>query len=705
MTDPFSCPEDANSTHCLLRVLLQKIDDHFEEYNWDPITFGFTVPDPKELSNAPPSSQSRFRTWGSKLTYPLRKLREANEKNRPPKSLSGDPAVASWLGFLDELGLDYALLKDIPLKGNIADYLPSDLLAVPAYAEIKFILGAAAAAGAHSWELDGQSGYPTIISSSFQFEFRQHPILGTVGAFTKYSYDLDTPDKSTDTLDKSTARHLATEIQNSKGDLKVCRGVCEEGELLERHPLPDLLNIQMDMSYAFSLALIVLRARDDKHNLTWAFLAQIPPRPPAIFPTKYFQSSQVFTFLALHSKFWAGPDALQPFSSENEQVKLPNLVPGREILGTSLLPAGVKGEQIDVDRLSDILEDNLEPGELVTTIFWKINLEINKDITNKLGRREEFEDCVPILGDFIEASVKFLYNRDGFCKWFSALQQTNKQYFRVLILIQVQLINKLFKNYTREELICQIYSLWRTTLILLDAERAIADGYFGPPASKGKQNPPWSDDFKSRFPDHLSVKHQGILHVVSQTLGELAESGLLDEKDVWASSTRASECVKKVRTKEKGLAKTSLLKCSLGFEPQWTDSLKLNTATMPLRALNKVLETLRGITVPDNTMIDVGQPPEEKDSDAESQNPPNSNATTSANEPHVRASDGKGKEDPSKSKAEGEKSREDTIRDLLIWKYTLLGMLYSTAPDNTDLLLSGVLERVVPILWTMSALP
>jgi hypothetical protein len=43
-----SCPENENSTDCLLRVLLGVIDTQFNaedsKFDWDPITFAFTVP-------------------------------------------------------------------------------------------------------------------------------------------------------------------------------------------------------------------------------------------------------------------------------------------------------------------------------------------------------------------------------------------------------------------------------------------------------------------------------------------------------------------------------------------------------------------------------------------------------------------------------------------------------------------------------------
>ena len=43
-----SCPEDSNSTDCLLRRLIELIQDYNNsenaQFNWDPIAFAFTAP-------------------------------------------------------------------------------------------------------------------------------------------------------------------------------------------------------------------------------------------------------------------------------------------------------------------------------------------------------------------------------------------------------------------------------------------------------------------------------------------------------------------------------------------------------------------------------------------------------------------------------------------------------------------------------------
>lgn len=46
--DDSTCPENENSTDCLLRVLVKSLKDQSSaddgKFDWDPITFGFTVP-------------------------------------------------------------------------------------------------------------------------------------------------------------------------------------------------------------------------------------------------------------------------------------------------------------------------------------------------------------------------------------------------------------------------------------------------------------------------------------------------------------------------------------------------------------------------------------------------------------------------------------------------------------------------------------
>jgi hypothetical protein len=82
------------------------------------------------------------------------------------------------------------------VKITTANYLPDHLLVDPAYADLGFIVAVAAASEAHTFvsgQTSSNSSYPIILGSNFQFDFRDHPILGTIGAFSQYCRGLPGP--------------------------------------------------------------------------------------------------------------------------------------------------------------------------------------------------------------------------------------------------------------------------------------------------------------------------------------------------------------------------------------------------------------------------------------------------------------------------------------------------------------------------------
>lgn len=65
----------------------------------------------------------------------------------------------------------------------LADYLPSDVQAVPARMDINTIVALAAAAGCHRMDLDKETGYPNITGSNSQIRFRRDLHFGIVAFF------------------------------------------------------------------------------------------------------------------------------------------------------------------------------------------------------------------------------------------------------------------------------------------------------------------------------------------------------------------------------------------------------------------------------------------------------------------------------------------------------------------------------------------
>ncbi|KAG7051481.1 putative purine nucleoside permease [Colletotrichum scovillei] len=110
------------------------------------------------------------------------------------------PYPATWLGLFKATGLE-GFDNEFDLTPVTADYLPDDFIAVPASAEVGAIVVITAAAGVQRLDVDTDL-YPVIIGCNFQFDFRQHPVLGVIGAFSEHRRRGGNSHMSTPTLEK-----------------------------------------------------------------------------------------------------------------------------------------------------------------------------------------------------------------------------------------------------------------------------------------------------------------------------------------------------------------------------------------------------------------------------------------------------------------------------------------------------------------------
>jgi hypothetical protein len=309
-------------------------------------------PKPLEATSATESSQrpkgSPAATWIRFLQHVGLQGRELGEKmhqkspSRPEATSAtessqrpkGSPA-ATWIRFLQHVGLQDLKLGDDDLETTAADYLPDDVLAVPAYADLGFIVAVTAAIGAHSFRTNSQSRYPVIIGDGFQFDFRQHPTLGNIGAFSRYGQG----NRSTESLSTNL---IIRAIRHSRGDIDI-------GPLFLKSPL-DYATAQEDTpKHSFNafipaksaeclqtLTLHKCKRRNtlcqyelkyrgtDEHHLLWLFVAKVPENIPAIFPSKWWTVSNILPMLALNSSFWSSRrDTLLSKST-------PALIPGEK---------------------------------------------------------------------------------------------------------------------------------------------------------------------------------------------------------------------------------------------------------------------------------------------------------------------------------------------------------------------------------------
>ena len=95
-------------------------------------------------------------------------------------------STATWLTLLTALGLDDP--QFFPLVQRVTDYLPADIQAAPAAAELRClaILAVIADSNAIIESAGPNSRFVTVSADSSQLGFRDHPSLGAVAAYEAY---------------------------------------------------------------------------------------------------------------------------------------------------------------------------------------------------------------------------------------------------------------------------------------------------------------------------------------------------------------------------------------------------------------------------------------------------------------------------------------------------------------------------------------
>lgn len=396
--DGSQCPEDSNSTDCLLRTLLEFLKIQREaddtEIDWDPISFAFTLligllaiffALATVIQAIFAAGKGRRRTshlaigqWSQKTTRrwdwsemnfhftastPI--LREASLSYMPWKTGTTEPRnvnrvdgddgeqhtdeepahelvdsidssnvairseqrglwacvrritsnlnpsqsrrpFATWLGFFEEVGLHHLDCQDWgdSVREVSADYLPDDLVAAPAYAEIGAIVAAAAISGIQKLDVD-QQNYPILLGRGFQIDFRLHPALGVVGAYSRY--------------EKTSKEASSLNLDELMSAMRCGRGIIEAKRMIEfstsstRRQLIEgwimhskLLAVRPKPSTSRRIFVLKLTTMSQLYLPVIAgFSAQTPARIPALFPTTTIGGSLPLTALALSGKHWS----------------------------------------------------------------------------------------------------------------------------------------------------------------------------------------------------------------------------------------------------------------------------------------------------------------------------------------------------------------------------------------------------------------
>lgn len=384
-TDISQCPENSNSTDCLLRSLLQLLKEYREADNatidWDPISFAFTLliglvallfalaaviqaifaaGNGRRRTNYLAIGKWNVETkrqwdWSEMnfrytVTTPILheeflqsledydKMNHFSDKNRtgeavqtggrrfwatvksiasclhPNQYLSSESQPnqsrqpsAAWLEFFKEVGLDEWDVKawGPNTRKVVADYLPDDITAAPAYAQVGAIVAAAVMAGIRKVDIDKQTSrnYPILFGQGFQIDFRQHPALGVVGAYSRY-------DDASKKLRRLDIEELKSAMKNGRGfvdDQRIMDLSTESTrrQLIGRWSRLAEAHATTCESWSASFALNSSAISEAHLPLIIGMFANRPEHVPALFPTATMRNNNCLATLALSGKYWA----------------------------------------------------------------------------------------------------------------------------------------------------------------------------------------------------------------------------------------------------------------------------------------------------------------------------------------------------------------------------------------------------------------
>jgi len=414
---------------------------------------------------------------------------EAHPASPKGKEFKGNPP-ATWLRLLQHVGLQDLDIEDDDLKITPADYLPDDILAVPAYADLGFIVAVTAASGAYSFKIGSQSAYPIIIGDGFQFDFRQHPTLGIVGAFSNYGQEIQSTDYPPPSEIVLALRHSRGDIDIGPSFLPNSTTTGEKSSERFNVFLPfephDILATMTEHECTHGSALCEIELEDhsaktwtdDYHHLLWILLAKLPDNIPSVFPSNQTNFQKVLQILALNSPFWSNPNGSgerpdkpsfmtelgtgKSYSFKTTILVLPEHPSNDELKGLLLFIR-------QISKIDKAGKEIWEPCEFFNDHLntWWRNIKTSSYRSNIF------------LRNIFEESLNFLRRPDDSMAWFNAMIGARKLYFRLLVLLQLQNIDWRLKRENEDSAIsCRVFSLWYTTLALLDSERAILDNDF-----------------------------------------------------------------------------------------------------------------------------------------------------------------------------------------------------------------------------------
>ncbi|KAI3549567.1 hypothetical protein CSPX01_02218 [Colletotrichum filicis] len=779
-TDTSDCPQDSNSTDCLLRRVVGILDETRKaddaKYDWDPLNFGVTVfigavalvfalipiiqfvftpgvgsRTSGRLAIGDWSKRTKrkwnLRRWTYEYTvvtpiFRMQILRNSIDAELEYEKVEGGyahdpwdcfeescqtvnveqdteknpivlkailssfltkiasdspfenrPPAATWIEFFRKTGLDDLKPKfQYPEPQNhlwerevTADYLPSDLVAAPAYAQIGVIVIAIATHGWAKWPHDPSSKYPVIFGQGFQFDFRQHPILGTIGAYSRYggkSQHRKDPDRTLGILLSQWLRST-TQIQEARlktekesrlrldkmDEFRVAnlhaRGSvqADKQSLFRGSSWNSLKTLDLKSSHqSFTLSILLGLSKMEMDSgaresfmldygklshgqwmpIVALFLASTPRFVPALFPTDWLRETPPLTLLALSGHFWTNVSR--------------EVVRGDDMSGW-IFSIEIFGWDQNIIRWVNegMIDIHMAKSESLLTTFDK-----TKQSTYQLWnstRRDGIKATVGIKV-VLYLCFKLLYKADTFRSWFDELDPAVGAYLRRLIHLQLQLLDLWFMDdkHTATSTESRALLICNTTLALMLAD----------------EKAPKKDGSTSPVPDEPD---QTVWHLHSHTLEWI--------EDLIHSINLTPETLNSTRS---------------DWEPQRSFDLKRKSIT----SIGAKKDP------PDEILVPLAAQMKPRDKDLKYLACANYNDKWELFNTHqmldrlskVASSrhDSSYQKQRWQQRDEGDVANKQTTDDMIIFRCILIALLFQTAPDNAALIKSGVWEQVVAIV-------
>ncbi|VBB80278.1 Putative protein of unknown function [Podospora comata] len=791
--DSATCPEDANSTDCLLRLVLAALEKQTtntaEEFNWDPLTFFFTAPIglfaalfaaitiyQAVLSSGPGRRKSNRRaigpwalktktewSWrdlnslsiastpvlraddflqtmgGRREWHIFRESRESQDKvlssTEGARALYGTMCLrrlervgeeynkffatekpgqcsATWLRFLSHVKLHRITFGTALVETTMADYLPADLVAAPAYAEIGFLIAAAAASGAHSMIFTGSesSHYPVIIGDSFQLDFRQHPVLGIVGVFSQHGQlsRLPLKEHNKKTNEPFASRPIWHDYrQSTKAIVAILHargGVYCWPQWNHRSRGCQLLNTitlrkWLPIGTTQSMHNIYWqescrRFADGYGELQWLLGADIELNGiPSIFPGKLSRRNpNLLSLLALHHNFWCHSGGIRMDSSVSQSsrstlVAFPEEVTvsmrGSEssrlriclVTDTSVLPTDVTAKMIagiskfidgeDIDQLRWSDEFGFHFTEIqAMSLMSDVRLHLGNKSKEPQGDRPVTH--VVVRTPLFDVCQDLVFGLDKFQARLDAMSALERQYLRALIYLQIKMLDYWFLAVCGEYLpIARTLRLLVVTAILLDGETQVQHGEEEGVVVGSHPHRQWNHDIVDSSPyPPPTAKHLNTLENLDSFLEATSDP---NSHHLFPGVNRTMEKIHPWgwdNSVVKAL-KNFLDKCHRNHGPR--------KGMVPGTRLGR-----GGSTTAQGSQAQHDDGPEvETDGEGLNYQPPDRDIQFGESET---------------------RTFEEVLDDLLVWRALLVAALFWSAPDNSQVLKSGLWEQVIPVL-------